>query len=242
MHIRQFLLLGVIGVSSTAAAYSSGMTNMSGKTTATCNNCHYGGEKPTVTLSGPTTVLPGSTNTYRLTLTGGAAKVGGVDVAVDNASATLVPGAGMRAITGELTHASPQEFSNGTLSIDFALRAPSQEGKVKLYATGNSANGDRSPGGDGAASTTLDVTVSAAPPPPAPTPPTPTPGTPPTTGGNPSNPGATPAPGTPSPEPVIEDPSGEPTGGCTAAGGALAPVLLLGWTATLLRRRRQARS
>ncbi len=250
MRIRSFLLLGVIGVSSTAAAYSSGITNMSGKTTATCNNCHHGGTLPTVTLSGPTTVLPGSTHTYRLTLTGGAAMVGGVDVAVDNASATLVPGAGMRAIVGEVTHASPQAFTNGALSLDFVLHAPSQEGKVRLYASGNSCNGDKSPSGDSAASTTLDVTVSATPPPPAPTPPPPAPtppppapGTPPTPGGTPPDTGSTPAPAKPgSPEPVIEDPSGEPTGGCTAAGGALAPVLLLGWTAALIRRRRQARS
>lgn len=234
MHIRSFLLLGVIGVSSTAAASSSGITHMSGKTTATCTNCHYGGTAPTVELSGPTTVLPGSTNTYRLTLTGGAAMVGGADVAVDNASATLVPGAGMRAIAGELTHASPQAFTNGELSFEFSLRAPSQEGKVTLYASGNSANGDRGPGGDNAATTTLDVTVSATPPPPAPTP-----GTPPTTGGNTPGTGGAPAPSKPgSPDPSIEDPSGESAGGCTAAGGALAPVLLLGWTAALIRRRR----
>ncbi|MBN1209694.1 MAG: hypothetical protein JXB05_32900 [Myxococcaceae bacterium] len=260
MHIRSFLLLGVIGVSSTAAAFSSGATNLSGKTANTCNNCHTGGATPTVTLTGPTTVLPGSTQSYRLTITGGAAQVGGMDVSVDNAAATLIAGPGMRAVAGEVTHASAQPFKNGALSFDFSLQAPAQEGKVTLYATGNSANMDRGTYGDKSAATTLAVTVRSAPEP-TPEPPQPTPVPQPTPEPQPAPEPPQPAPapspgnggttgGTPAPEPtapgstdpLIDDPSAEPSAGCTAAGGALAPALLLGWAAALLRRRRKARS
>ena len=47
---------------------------------------------PTVTLSGPTQLLPGDTGSYTLTITGGpgaSGGLGGMNVAVDNTSAQL---------------------------------------------------------------------------------------------------------------------------------------------------------
>src|SRR5260370_19689723 len=65
-----------------ASASSSGISGFSGKNGSTCTSCHFGGIQPMVTLTGPTSVNSGSTNTYTLTITGGqATRGGGLDVA-----------------------------------------------------------------------------------------------------------------------------------------------------------------
>lgn len=218
MRVRPIVLLGALGVASTALAESGGVSDYSGKAQRTCTSCHYGGSAPTVTLTGPTTVPAGSTNTYQLTIQGGAAKVGGLNVAVDTTAAVLVPGVGTQLRGEELVHRGPKAFSGGAVSWEFSLRAPAQEGTVKLYASGNSANGDTDWGGDLSASTQLAVTVSSA---------------------GPADGGA--ADGGPADGggPTDGEPAGEPSdGGCTAAGGALVPLALLGVASALRSRRR----
>jgi hypothetical protein len=41
-----------------------------------------------------------------------------------------------------LTHSSPKIASNGKVVFNFTYTAPSVEGKITLYATGNSSNND----------------------------------------------------------------------------------------------------
>ena len=59
-----------------------------------CNACHGGGVPPTVTLSGPTTVSPGSLTTYTLTLTGGQQTTGGLGVSVTRGELAAIDTAG----------------------------------------------------------------------------------------------------------------------------------------------------
>ncbi|EPX61746.1 hypothetical protein D187_010365 [Cystobacter fuscus DSM 2262] len=157
--------LGTVGVisacliSTSALANSSGITGQSGKDGATCNTCHSGGSAPTVEISGPATLAPSATGQYTLIIKGGAANVGGMNIAVDNAAAVLQAGEGSQKIGKEITHNGLKSFTNGELRFDFSLVAPAS-GSVKIFGAGNSANKNYDSSGDRSATTTLNVTVS----------------------------------------------------------------------------------
>lgn len=161
LPIRTAVLLS-LSLSAPALANSAGTSGQSSRQGVNCNGCHLGASAPKVELSGPRELAPGATGQYTLTLTGGAAKVGGMNVAVDSAAAVLEPGTGQQKLGGELTHTAPQAFTNGTLRYDFTLVAPSTPGTFKLFASGNSANGDLTSSGDRGSSTSMEVTVPGA--------------------------------------------------------------------------------
>jgi hypothetical protein len=204
-------------VAAPAGAYHSGITGFSGQRPGfDCNACHAGGSAPTVALRGPGTLDAGDTAEYTLTITGGAAVVGGLDVSVDNPAAQLQPGPGMLAFLGEVTHSTPGRFDGGSLSFTFSLVAPVAGGALTLFAAGNSCNGDALSTGDLAATAQLAVVVH----------------------GGSSDGGALtlyPAVGSDGHDALL----GSEPGGCSAGGGA--PVLacvLLAWRLLAPRRRR----
>jgi len=137
----------------------------------TCTLCHASGAAiPTVTISGPAAVTAGSTNAYRLTITGGRAVVGGFNVSTEAALGVLSPGGSdTQLIAGELTHTAPKPFSAGSVSFDFFWTAPASNDTVTFYGAGNSTNGNGDLTGDGVAATVFDVTVSGSSGTPAPT-------------------------------------------------------------------------
>ncbi|WP_434388094.1 MXAN_6652 family MXYO-CTERM-anchored protein [Melittangium boletus] len=149
-------------LSSSAFANSAGVSGQSNKQNQSCNGCHFGGTAPTVTLTGPTELEPGATGQYTLVITGGAAKVGGMNVAVDNSAAKLAAGTGSKTIGDEITHIKPQAFTGNELRFDFSLVAPTTPGTIKIFGAGNSANGDLGSEGDRGSTTTLSVTVPGA--------------------------------------------------------------------------------
>jgi hypothetical protein len=125
-----------------------------------CTDCHgLGGTLPTVTITGPTSLASGASGTYTLTITGGAAAYGGLDVSA-SAGTLTASDANTQLMRGEITQTASTAFSGGTLSFGFTLTAP-LSGQVILYGAGLSANGDGSSGGDNAAKATLTVTVTA---------------------------------------------------------------------------------
>jgi uncharacterized protein (TIGR03382 family) len=142
----------------TAQAYPGGIGGYSGQQVQDCNHCHTGGATPTVALEGPQTVDAGTDATYTFTITGGAGVRGGLDVSVAG-DATLVPGAGTKLWTNEVTHVGPTAFSQGSVSWTFTMHAGPTGGTVTLYAAGNSTNGDGTSNGDQAATTTLAIQV-----------------------------------------------------------------------------------
>ncbi|WPB75151.1 MXAN_6652 family MXYO-CTERM-anchored protein [Archangium violaceum] len=146
-------------LSAPAFANSAGMTGNSGKSAATCSSCHTGGSAPTVTLTGPSSLAAGATGQYKLTITGGPGLRGGFNVAVDNTAASLEPGTGSKKQSNELTHTAPKPAASGAITFDFSLVAPPSAGTVKIFAAGNSVNGDNNSTGDGAATTSLTVNV-----------------------------------------------------------------------------------
>ncbi|RKH97348.1 hypothetical protein D7Y13_29890 [Corallococcus praedator] len=158
-----FRIAGVFAVSSlwsiAAFATSTGITGQSGKDGVTCSTCHKGGAVPTVVLEGPTTLEPGATGQYTFIIRGGAAKTGGVDIAVDSAAANLQAGTGMKKLGAELAHSAPQAFTGDELRFNFSLVAPSSDVTLTLFGAGNSSNADQNSDGDRAAATKLTVTV-----------------------------------------------------------------------------------
>ncbi|TSC24478.1 hypothetical protein FOF48_25805 [Corallococcus sp. Z5C101001] len=142
-----------------AFATSTGITGQSGKDGVTCSTCHKGGEMPTVVLEGPTTLEPGATGQYTFIIRGGAAKTGGVGIAVDSTAANLQAGTGMKKLGNELTHTAPQAFTGTELRFNFSLVAPSTDVTLTVFGAGNSTNADQGSDGDRAASTKLSVKV-----------------------------------------------------------------------------------
>jgi hypothetical protein len=142
-----------------AAARSGGVSGYSGNP-STCTICHTAGATvPTVTITGPTSLAPSASGVYTLTITGGPALDGGLDVST-SAGTLTVSDTKTKLLNGEITHNAPAPFSGNTLSFTFTLTAPAS-GTVTLYGSGLSANGSGS-GGDGTGTSTLVVTVAAA--------------------------------------------------------------------------------
>jgi uncharacterized protein (TIGR03382 family) len=183
MQSQRFFLqiAGVLAVclfSVSASANLNGIAQRSGKQSAAqtcmaagCHNVNPSAAIPTVELTGPTTLAAGATGNYKLTIRGGAAVKGGMNVAVSNSGGTLNPAGGdLKILAGELTHTAPKNFTNNEVSFDFTLVAPSAAGTSKLFGSGNSTNGNGANDGDHSASTTLDVQITGGSPQPDPDP------------------------------------------------------------------------
>jgi MYXO-CTERM domain-containing protein len=147
-------------VAGSAFANSTGISGRSGKQSVSCtaSGCHGGGAStPTVTLEGPTALTAGQTGSYAVIITGGPGAKAGMNVATEGG--TLTAGSGSKTMSSELVHALPKTFANGSARFDFSLVAPATNGTVKLFAAGNSVNGDNAATGDAHANATLDITV-----------------------------------------------------------------------------------
>ena len=97
-----------------------------------------------VRIEGPDTVFVGDTARYKLLMTGGPAVAGGFDLAsyfgeLDSTD-TLT-----HVLFGELTHTSPNPFSNDTVTWNFLYTAPDSVVTDTLYSSGNSVNLDGIP-------------------------------------------------------------------------------------------------
>jgi hypothetical protein len=148
-----------------ASAYQGGISSTVFGSTG-CPACHTGGVPPSVLLSGPAAVQPGSTVTFTLTVFGNAAQ----DNAGFNVAAslgTLSTGgpfaAGTRTITGmtgmtEITHSAPKpgDFLS-VAEFSFLWTLPSDFAGATLRAWGNAVDLSGSPFGDAAALATLNV-------------------------------------------------------------------------------------
>lgn len=169
MKFPSYAAAGVLSaclLSAPAFANSTGITGNSGKvsSTQTCisSGCHFGGASTTVELTGPTSLAAGATGQYTLTIRGGPGVRGGFNVAVDNTAASLEPSAGMKKLSNELTHSAPKPAAAGAITFDFSMVAPPSAGTVKIFAAGNSANGDGNSTGDMSALTSLSVNVTGS--------------------------------------------------------------------------------
>lgn len=130
-------------------AYQTGITGQTLKTTSEGCSCH-GSFSPSVNvvISGPDSLLPNTTGTYTVTITGGPLVRGGTNIAASSGELTPGVGSGLQKISGELTHINPKPSSDGSVSFQFDYTAPSNLGTQTLFANGNSVNYNQSPDGD----------------------------------------------------------------------------------------------
>jgi mono/diheme cytochrome c family protein len=154
-------------------AYSTGITGYSGNPAAgggnTCASCHSGGVAPTVSLTGPTTVQPGTINSYTLIISGGQAHSGGLDVSLEPGAGTLVnTQSSTKLQSSEITHTARKSAIAGEVIFTFDWQAPTTVGTYTIYSSGLSTNGNSNTTGDAVSSITTAVSVSAG----APQPPT----------------------------------------------------------------------
>jgi len=164
----------VLGAAHGASAFSFGQTSDQFIPNAAlgCNNtnCHSGGTKPTVSLTGPTSVLPGSTNIYTLTINnpatqprgglnvaapGGIFSTGGSDAAQTQTLANGKTGA------LEITHLGPKSAVSGVTTFTFQWTAPNSFTSVTLTGWGNAVNFDHTSKGDAASVSSLVVSNGA---------------------------------------------------------------------------------
>ena len=144
------LVLVLVSYTHLASASSNGISGQSGRTGSTCANCHSNsGPAPAVTITGPTSVASGSTNTY--TLTSGGTGFSGLDVAAS--AGTFTAGTGTKVLNGEITHTTP----SSTHSWTFSWTAPTVTTNTAVTFWGASIDNY----GGGTGSTTLNITVTA---------------------------------------------------------------------------------
>lgn len=128
-----------------------------------CNQCHSGGTDPTTTLSGPTSVGSGSTNTYTLTVTNpGSQTHAGLNVSATGG--TFAVGGGDSALTqvdsNQITHSGRKMNVAGTTTFTFNWTAPASFTSVTMRGWGNAVDFSFSSGGDKADDDTLTITNS----------------------------------------------------------------------------------
>jgi PKD repeat protein len=165
--IFSLFALCTILLATQANASSGGISGFSGKNGSTCTSCHGGGIQPTVTLTGPTSVSSGSTNTYTLAITGGSDIAGGLDVAATGGAFAVLDTVYTKLLSGELVHSQPKKVdASGALSWTFNWTAPtvSTNTSITMYGAGNSVNLNGSTSGDNSNTQTQTITVT----PPAP--------------------------------------------------------------------------
>ena len=123
-----FVIISAVGVLLTtprsAQTFSSGVSGYSGNPAthagATCASCHSTGAAPTIALTGSGSVLSGATNTYTLTVSGGSASNGGLDVSA--VGGTFTAGTGSKVSGGEITQTGG--LAGATKSWTFSWTAP----------------------------------------------------------------------------------------------------------------------
>ncbi|MFV1998173.1 MAG: choice-of-anchor V domain-containing protein [Acidiferrobacterales bacterium] len=164
-------LLGLV-VSQNVFSSSGGISGYSGNPATnagnTCSACHSGGTAPTVNLTGPATVQPGTINTFTFTISGGQQNSGGLDISADGG--TLINTlASTRLQNGEIIHNQRATVAgDGTVSWNFDWQAPAISGSYTIYSAGLSTNGDNNTTLDAVSTNAYVVSVSSA----APQPPT----------------------------------------------------------------------
>ncbi len=148
-----FLITLTLFWSASLLAYPTGISTLAFNAKNNgCNDCHKGGPTPTVTLSLGASVIRGQSLPMTLTVTGGAAQRGGLNVSIDQDAniARLSAGSNenIRTILGsadrdEITHNDRLAF-NPNLVIPFELQTSAGapcDSLVGLNGWGMSAGG-----------------------------------------------------------------------------------------------------
>ncbi len=156
-----------------AWAKKDGVSGYSGRFGATCSSCHAVGAAPvvaptpTVTITGPTSVAAGTTNTYTITIAGGipVTGTGGINVAASGGTLIASSARDTQLLNGEIAHkdilaVGPKTMdASGRAFWEFQWQAPATNGSYTLFGAGLNGNGDLGFYGDTVGTATLAITV-----------------------------------------------------------------------------------
>jgi len=125
----------------------TGVTNRPGDAKNGCScHCPQSSSTTQVTIEPlvpDTTIIPGGTYQFKVTVANSQEAVAGVDIAAWKGSLSAI-NAALRSGYGQLHHNSPQTMDGGFTSWTFKYKAPSGQKADTIYATGNAADGDDS--------------------------------------------------------------------------------------------------
>jgi hypothetical protein len=156
------VLMAICAISVVPAA-NAYPTGISGRSQTGCNSCHGGGIAPTVTITGPTSVNSGATNTYTLTITGGQQAGGGLDVSASTGTFAIIDTM-TKLLGSDVVHNTPKSAdATGAVRWTFNWTAPTVTANTTatIYGAGLSADLDGSTSGDASSNATLPITVLA---------------------------------------------------------------------------------
>ncbi len=117
-------------------AYPGGVALRTKKHVTTgCGGCHSQNSAITGSITGPDSVLAGSTVTFTITINmaSGSGKYG-VDIAALNGTLAVISGSGLKLLSGDLVHSAAITYVNPK-TIQFSYTAPGSAGSDTLYAT-----------------------------------------------------------------------------------------------------------
>jgi len=140
----------VITISNFLWGYSGGITGRTLKGPEPGCSCHNSNPSPSVNavINGPSTLAPGQTGAYTVSISGGPLMRAGVNIASSLGSLSPVSGSGLVLEANELKHSSPKSPSGGVVTFSFNYTAPPTIGTQTIYATANSVNFNGNSSGD----------------------------------------------------------------------------------------------
>src|SRR5919198_1959356 len=137
-NLFRFLLISLVvfALTSLATALPTGISGHSGNPAtnggATCTSCHSMGTAPSISLKGPTSVQPGSINTYVLAVTGISGN-GGLDVSAT--TGTFSAGPGTQVLNGEITHTAAVSGTSKSWTFTWAAPQVTSTTQVTMYGS-----------------------------------------------------------------------------------------------------------
>jgi hypothetical protein len=139
-----------------------GWARAGGFTAGSCDSCHQGGQKPTVSVTMDPMVLdPGATATVTVKVT--AVNNGPAGFYIQSRGAgtfTEIPGQGTRLATAtEVVHSAPKRGTGPDVTFQMKWTAPQMKGAYLFEVVAVAANGNNQPSGDGAGAGRLSFTV-----------------------------------------------------------------------------------
>lgn len=142
-------------LSCTLSTYAN-IGGITGRSLLGCGDCHGGAQSAATAVNllpiGTTTVAmtPGETRTFQIAVAHASAPSAGINISIKNSggsnAGTFTAGSGLRLVSGELTHSSPQLLSGNPRQVvfSFSWTAPTAPGAYTLRAAGNAVNGNGS--------------------------------------------------------------------------------------------------
>lgn len=132
----------VLAASEILYSYATGISGRTRKTTTGGCSCHNSSVNTglSVVMTGPDSVVAGSTTSYTLTISSATGSKAGLDVAVRNGTLGTNM-SGTKLLSGELVHSSGKSFTSGAASFTYNYIAPSTSVVDTIFSIGLASAG-----------------------------------------------------------------------------------------------------